>query len=188
MLRTVLMAAITVALSACAANPKTPDPFAPYQAAGAKGATYTQKKAYRLGQVRLTLDQTVVNAKFPDTAGLQDIFTAMLTERLEKKGYLAEAGQEALELDLDIHYRRVFTGEMFGVSRGFAASTFRYRSALKCGEVVCAHLASPELVVKQGMLGNLLKIGKTLSLTAGPEDELGELASYADAIVRDLPR
>lgn len=180
---------VLVGLAGCSSAPvKSPNPFEPYTLKSPEQAAYSGKKIYRLGSVKVKLDQSKVNEKFPDEEGLQQIFTAMLTEKLERGGYLAPTGQEGIELNFDINYKRTYMGEAFGFSKGFAGSTFSYNSDLKCGEQVCASYTSPTLIVNGGLFGNLAKIGKQLSLTGSPEDELSEIAVYVNEMAANIPR
>lgn len=189
MTRIILLLTIFMGLFGCSSAPKqAPNPFVPYQLVNPEKATYAGKKIYRLGTVKVTLDQMHVNERFPDAKGLEQIFSAMLTERLERVGALAAQGDEAIKLDLDIRYKRIFFGEAFGLSKGFASSTFSYNSDLTCGETTCASFRSYEYFANKGLAGNLLKIGKQLTMTGSPDDELSEIAIYADGVMENIPR
>lgn len=189
MLRIIVIFAAMAGLFGCSSAPvKAPNPFAPYQLQNPEKATYSAKKTYKIGTINVALDQMRVNEKFPDKKGLEQIFSAMLINKLENAGYLAAADSPAIELNVDIKYKRVFFGEAFGLSKGFATSTFSYDSDLKCDEQICARYSSAELFANKGVFGNLLKVGKQLSMTGGPEDELSEIAMYVNEIMENLPR
>lgn len=186
MFRAALTFAILLGLAGCASSPRQPpNPFAPYQLKASASASYTGRKLYKLGSVKVALDQYEANDKFPDAAGLEQIFTTMLTNKLENGGYLASDGEQALELDLDIKYKRTYS---FLGGKGFGTSAFSYASDLKCGDSICASYASPELFANKGLVGNFIKMGKQWTMTGSPEDELSEIAIYANSIVDNLPR
>lgn len=189
MTRIVLFSLIALLVTGCASSPRTPDPFAPYRTLDAAASTApVGRKVYRVGAVNVTLQQAVVNAAFPDEAALKEVFSALLAKGLESKGLLAAPDEDALEVDFDIHYQRVFMGEAFGFSKGWASSEFDYASRLNRGGTPVAAYRSERYVVNKGLVGNLLKVGKQLTASAGPADEQAELAVYATAMVERLPR
>lgn len=179
-----------LALAGCAASPasKTPNPFAPYALKDPAASSFSERKAYRLGTVNVTLDQMKVNPAFPDQAALKEVFAALLASHLAEKGLLAAAGENALELSVDIQYKRVFMGEAIGLSKGFAGSLFSYASEVRQGGNTVATYQSERMATNGGIVGNLLKIGKQLTMTGSPEDEKMELEAYARAIASNLPR
>lgn len=189
MTRIVPLALMGVLLAGCASSPKTPNPYAPYRALEAAAtAAPVARKAYRIGKVDVKLQQAVVNPAFPDEAGLEEVFTALLQKGLESRGLLAAPDDQALEIDVDINYQRVFMGEAFGFAKGWASSEFDYASRLNRDGMPLADYRSQRYVVNKGLAGNLLKIGKQLTATAGPADEQAELAVYAATMVEQLPR
>lgn len=179
-----------LALSGCAASPapKAANPFAPYTLQSPSAASFSERKAYRLGTVNVTLDQMQVNPAFPDQAALKEVFAALLASHLAEKGLLATADENALELNVDIQYKRVFMGEALGLSKGFAGSLFSYASEVRQGGNALATYQSDRMATNGGIVGNLLKIGKQLTMTGSPEDEKMELEAYARAIASNLPR
>lgn len=189
MFRIFLVVMVVLGLAGCSSAPtKAPNPFVPYSLQDPAKSSFTGKKLYKLGTVKVALDQMRVNERFPDSQGLEQIFAAMLTDKLESAGYLAAADQDGIGLDVDIKYKRIYFGEAFGLSKGFASSTFSYTSDLTCERNICASYHSPEYVANKGLAGNLLKIGKQLSMTGSPEDELSEIAIYVNEIMENIPR
>lgn len=189
--RIVLLFLFALVSTGCASSPKIPNPYAPYRALEATTAVTSApagKKAYRIGTVKVKLQQAVVNAAFPDETALTEVFTALLQKGMESQGLLADAGQDALEVDFDINYQRVFMGEAFGFSKGWGSSEFDYVSRLNRNGAPLADFRSQRYVVNKGLVGNVLKIGKQLTASAGPADEQAELAVYATAMVERLPR
>lgn len=190
MTRIVLLLLFALVTTGCASSPKAPNPYAPYRALEATTATASApvgKKAYRIGTVKVKLNQAVVNAAFPDEAALTEVFTALLQKGMESQGLLAADG-EALDVDFEINYRRVYMGEAFGFSKGWASSEFDYVSRLNRSGAPLADFRSERYMVSKGLVGNLLKIGKQLTASAGPADEQAELAVYATGMVERLPR
>lgn len=190
MTRIVLLALMGILLSGCASSP---NPYAPYRSLVAAPATAapaapTPRKAYRIGNVSVKLQQAVVNAEFPDEAALKEVFTALLQKDMERQGLLAGAGDEALEVDFDINYQRAFMGEAFGFAKGWASSEFDYASRLRRADQALADYRSPRYVVNKGLVGNLMKIGKQLTASGTPADEQEEIAVYATTMVERLPR
>lgn len=186
--RIVLLALLGALICGCASSPKVPNPFAPYRALEAAATAPAARKAYRIGTVKVNLQQAVVNNAFPDETGLQEVFTALLQKDMERLGLLAAPGEDALDVDFDINYQRVFVGEAFGFSKGWGSSEFDYSSRLQRNGVALADYRSQRYMVSKGLAGNLLKIGKHLTASAGPADEQSELAVYAAGMVERLPR
>jgi hypothetical protein len=190
MLRKITLALLALVLAGCASAPaaKSANPFAPFALQDSSMSQFNGRKAYRLGQVNVSLDQAKPNDKFPDSAALTTLFSNQVAEELQKNGLLAAAGEDAIEVNVDIRYKRVFMGEAVGLNKGFGGSRFTYSSSLVQGGKVFANYQSEEMTVSSGVVGNLLAIGKQLTMTGSAADELTHIATYSRAIAGTVPR
>ncbi len=122
---------------------------------------------------------------YPNQEKLGVIFKELATERLKNNGIYSAANKDVFEFDVDVNYVRafmVFTSDKYAGSRmeGYKITVY------KDGKLIASRQDKNKYSVQSGLLGNLQKIGKTLSMSAGADDEKKEIAAFANAIADDL--
>ena len=188
MFKKIVLMSVSLFLVACSSNPTKTSPFAPYGLVDDSYQEFSSEKKYKLGSVDFELLQRVENEKFPTREGLKEIFSSNIVAQLKEQNLYSDDG---ITLDVDMSYRRVFSGEAFGFSKGFAQSECEYTNELLIEDnVVARHSPGKLLAIKQGWFGfaGLLQIGKTITATGGTKDEEGQIDIYVKRIVSDLPR
>lgn len=177
---------VSLFLVACSSNPAKNSPFAPYGLVDDSYQAFSSEKKYKLGTVDFELLQRVENKKFPTQEGLKEIFSSKIVSQLKEQGLYSADG---IALDVDMSYRRVFSGEAFGFSKGFSQSECEYTNTLLIKDNVVARYSPGKLLaIKKGIFGGLMQIGKAVTATGGTKDEEGQIDIYVKGIVSDLPR
>jgi hypothetical protein len=187
-MRLLSMIFASLLIVSCSSMPVKPsDPFAPYNSV-ASAQPYAAKKLYKLGRVNVDLYQVVVNHTFPDQDALSQLFIEKLNRQLVANNLLADGQSEALTLNLDVRYKRIFAGEAFGMNKGFGGSTFSYSADLLVNGASVATKNSAELRTQFGLVGNLMNLGKMMTQSATTQDEERQIDVYVNEIVSALPR
>jgi len=125
--------------------------------------------------------------KYPDQEELNKIFKNQIVNQLKQDGLYSDEKNtpNVFEADFDINYVRVF---MAFTSDKYAASRLDgYKiDVVKNENIVATRNNNSRYTTNHGLVGNLTKIGKTLSLSADQSDELKEINIFANAIAKDL--
>ncbi len=163
-------------IASCSSSPTKPNgPFHPYSSATVV-QPYVGKKVYKLGTVDVILSKAVFNPKFPDQDALNQVFIEKLNRQLSESNLVGESQSEALTLNVNIRYKRIFYGEAFGMNSSFAGSTFSYSSDLLVNGTSVGTFSHPEVRVSK------------MTLSGTPKDEERDIDTYVNKIVDDLPR
>lgn len=125
--------------------------------------------------------------KYPDQEELKKIFNDGIIYWLKQEGlHSADVNNSnVFEADFDINYVRVF---MAFTSDKYAASRIDgYRiNVIKNENIIATRDNKGSYTANHGLVGNLTKIGKTLSLSADQSDELKEINVFTNSIAKDL--
>lgn len=148
---------------------------------------YVGKVSINLSEEKMSSD--VSSKKYPDQEELGKIFKEKIISWLRKDGLYSgdKNNQNVFEADFDIKYVRVF---MAFTSDRYAGSRLEdYQiSVIKNDNIIATRSIKGSYTANHGLIGNLIKIGKTLSLSADQSDELKEINVFASAIAQDLKR
>lgn len=127
--------------------------------------------------------------KYPDREELNKIFKNEIISSLQQQGLYSNEknNPNVFEANFDINYVRVFvafTSDKYAASRleGYQISVTKNEN------IIATRSDKVRYVTNQGLIGNLAKIGKILSLSADQSDELKEINVFADAIAKDLTK
>lgn len=145
-----------------------------------------------VGKVNVKLSEEKMSSgasskKYPNREELSKIFKDEIISQLKQHDlYSAEiSNSNVFEADFEINYVRVF---MAFTSDKYAASRLEgYKiDVIKNKNTIATRNNKGRYAADHGLIGNLTKIGKTLSLSADQSDELKEINVFADAISKDL--
>jgi hypothetical protein len=145
-----------------------------------------------VGKVNVNLSEEKMSSGasskiYPDQEALKKIFKDELISSLKQQGlYSNETNNpNVFEANFDINYVRVF---MAFTSDKYAASRIEgYQiNVTKNENIIATRSNKGRYAANHGLVGNLAKIGKTLSLSADQSDELKEINVFAEAISKDL--
>lgn len=125
--------------------------------------------------------------KYPNREELGKIFKDEILAQLKREGLYSEDknNPNAFEANFEINYLRVF---MVFTSGKYAASRLDgYKiDVIKNANIIATRSNREDYTTNHGLVGNLTRIGKTLSLSADQSDELKEINVFAHAIAKDL--
>ncbi len=147
-----------------------------------------------VGKVNVNLSEEKMSSgasskKYPDQEELNKIFKNELISSLKQQGLYSNEknNPNVFEANFDVNYVRVF---MAFTSDKYAASRLEgYQiSVTKNENIIATRSNKGRYTANHGLVGNLTKIGKTLSLSADQSDELKEINVFAEAISKDLTK
>ena len=145
-----------------------------------------------VGKVDVNLSEEKMSSgasskKYPDREELSKIFKDEIISWLRQENLYSEDKNKpnVFEADFDINYVRefmAFTSDRYAGSRleGYQISVTKNENIIATRSIKGRYTAN------HGLVGNLTKIGKTLSLSADQSDELKEINVFANAIAQDL--
>lgn len=125
--------------------------------------------------------------KYPNQEKLNEIFKENIISTLRQEGlYSSEkSGQNVFEADFNINYVRAFMAFTSDKYAGSGLEGYEIK-VIKNENVIATRNNNTHYGANQGLLGNLTKIGKNLSLSGNENDELKEINIFASEIARDL--
>ncbi len=147
-----------------------------------------------VGKVNVNLSEEKMSSelsskKYPNQEELSKIFKDEIISQLKREDlYSAERNSpNVFESNFDVNYVRVF---MAFTSDKYAASRLEgYKiDVIKNENVIATRNNKGRYTADHGLVGNLTKIGKTLSLSADQSDELKEINIFANEFAKDLKR
>lgn len=145
-----------------------------------------------VGKVDVNLSEEKMSSgasskKYPDQEELSKIFKDEIISWLKQENLYSEDKNKpnVFEADFDINYVRVF---MAFTSDKYAASRLEgYKiNVMKNESIIATRNNKSRYTANHGLVGNLTKIGKTLSLSADQSDELKEINVFTNGIAKDL--
>ncbi len=145
-----------------------------------------------VGKVNVNLSEEKMSSgapskKYPDREELSKIFKDAIIYWLKQEDLYSDDRNKpnVFEADFDINYVRVF---MAFTSDRYAASRLEgYKiNVIKNENLIATRNNKSRYTANHGLIGNLTKIGKTLSLSADQSDELKEINVFTNGIAKDL--
>ena len=147
-----------------------------------------------VGNVNINLSEEKMSSgtslkKYPDREEISKIFKDEIISWLKREDLYSNDKNKpnVFEADFDINYVRVF---VVFTSDKYAASRLEgYRiNITKKENVLATRNNTGRYAANHGLIGNLIKIGKTLSLSADQSDELKEINIFSKEISKDLTK
>ena len=148
----------------------------------------TEKQAqYFISDINVKIDQVKSIAGYPNETELAQIFKTKLEDGLAKQNKLVAADSvDALGVAFDIRYKRVFSGEGFGMAGAVGRPVVAIESKILNDGKIIASYSQENVTTNHGLFGNFATIGKQLSQSAGPEEELKDIDILTQGMVDNL--
>ncbi|MGO2340175.1 MAG: hypothetical protein ACTH5M_06225 [Psychrobacter sp.] len=129
----------------------------------------------KVDSINVTLRQKYDNPVFYSQADIEQYLSNCLVTELSKEGkYQANANAG---LDIDVDYRRIYSGEAFGMQKSIGSPEIAYSYQVISDNKILQQNEEKELFVNAGLLGNFNYVGNTEK-----EDE----NMYIDALCRHI--
>lgn len=123
---------------------------------------------------------------YPSEKDLHEIFKNNIVDKLKSMALHAESGQseKVLIADLKIEYKRTFSA----IHNGYVGSYINYMITLRDKDEIVAtrNLLNTNYFANRGLIGNFVKITKTIVGKYNQQDELAEIKIFANAIADDF--
>ncbi len=125
--------------------------------------------------------------KYPNQEKLKEIFKEKIIFSLKEENlYSAQKNDpNVFEADFSINYVRAFMAFTSDKYAGSSLEGYKIK-VIKNEELIANRSNNQHYFVNQGLLGNLKKIAKNLTLSGNENDELKEINAFADGIAKDL--
>jgi len=142
-----------------------------------------------LNPIKTELTSKCKDDDFPNAAKINSIFDEQIREKFCKEHKCVDSVGKDLNvavIDLDIFYTRIFMGEGIVCTGGYANSTIGYTNKVSKNNVLIGSNSRSELVINQGLFGNLMQIGKQLTLTGDAENEAKIINKFTNAMAKEI--
>ena len=123
---------------------------------------------------------------YPNEKDLHEIFKNNIIDKLKSMALYAESGQseKVLIADLKIEYKRTFSI----IHNSYVGSYINYMITLRDKDEIVAtrNLLNTNYFASRGLIGNFVKIAKTIIGKYNQQDELAEIKIFTDGISDDF--
>ena len=123
--------------------------------------------------------------QYPNKKELGEMFKVMVIKQLKNDGIYSTASKDVFEFDVDVNYVRSFMAFSSDKYAGSSLEGYEIR-VYKDNQLVASRRDGNKYIASFGLLGNLTKIGRTLSMSADRTDEAKEIETFANSIANDL--
>ena len=130
----------------------------------------------KLDSVSVNLNQKYDNPLFYSEADIEQYLNKCLTTELSKKGKYQKDSNANLNVNVD--YKRVYTGEAFGMKKSVSRPTIAYSYKIVQDRKILQQKAEKDLVINAGLLGNVKTV---MTMDIGNTKKEAE-NSYLDAL------
>ena len=129
---------------------------------------------YRINKVKITLKTRCKNENFPNQKELSEIITKNLTEDFCSKVKCTNTDNKSnniIDLDFELEYTRVFSGEKFDCNRGYHGSNHVFNNKITKNEEILLEEKSKSNFINTSSLDNISMLSKQLSLLYDVKEE-----------------
>lgn len=102
--------------------------------------------------VKVNLKQKFDNANFYNQAELESYLTTCLTKDLQAKGKTISTDSNAPHLNLTVDYKRVYSGEAFGMSKAIGGAELGYQYQIAQNGKVLQQKTKTKLNANEGLV------------------------------------